>query len=138
MTVTILYEDRPPVIAEDAREVGDRLLLAPADFEAATGWVLKPQGLCREDACLLLPPDGSWRDDQGRIDLVPFGNHFKQPVVRDVEHSVWAVGASADARLDALLSLEAPDFTLPDVDGKAHSLSDFRGKKVFMFSWGSY
>ena len=28
--------------------------------------------------------------------------------------------------------------TLPDIDGKLHSLSDYRGKKVFLFSWGSY
>ncbi|MCC7122956.1 MAG: redoxin domain-containing protein [Gammaproteobacteria bacterium] len=37
-----------------------------------------------------------------------------------------------------MMSLEAPDFTLPDLDGRLHSLSDYRGKKVFLFSWGSY
>ena len=29
-----------------------------------------------------------------------------------------------------LTSLDAPDFSLPDLDGKMHSLSDYRGKKV--------
>ncbi len=138
MSVTILYEDHAAVAARDAREDGDRLLLSPGDFEAATGWVLKPQGLCRDEACLMLPADGSWVDGEGRIDLAAFSRHFQRPVVHDEEHSIWSVGASADARADALLSLEAPDFTLPDVDGKPHSLSDFRGKRVFMFSWGSY
>src|SRR6056300_705203 len=37
----------------------------------------------------------------------------------------------------AAASLEAgtpaPDFTLPDKDGKAHSLSDYRGKKVILY-----
>ena len=37
----------------------------------------------------------------------------------------------------AAVSLEAgslaPDFTLPDKDGKAHSLSDYRGKKVILY-----
>ncbi len=28
---------------------------------------------------------------------------------------------------------KAPDFTLPDKDGKMHSLSDFRGKKVILY-----
>lgn len=138
MTVTILYDDQEAVVAMDACEVGDRLLLSRDDFEAATGWLLKPQGLCREDACLMLPADGSWGDGKERIDLAAFGRHFARPIVRDEEHSIWSIGASADARLDALLSLNAPDFTLPDVDGTTHSLSDFRGKKVFMFSWGSY
>jgi hypothetical protein len=49
-----------------------------------------------------------------------------------------AFGASVNARRDDLLSTQAPDFTLPDLDGKLHSLSDYRGKKVFLFSWGSY
>ena len=138
MSVTILYEDQAAVVTTDAREVGDRLLLTPDDFETATGWVLKPQGLCRDEACLMLPPDGSWVDGEGRIDLTAFGRHFSRPIVRDEELSIWSFGASADARLDALLSLEAPDFTLPDSDGTMHSLSDLRGKKVFLFSWGSY
>ena len=137
MSVTILYDDQPAA-ARDAREDGDRLLLAPDDFEAVTGWVLKPQGLCKEEACLVLPKDGSWSDEEGRIDLAAFSRHFDRPVVDDREHAVWAVGASADARHDALLSLEAPDFRLPDLDGTMHSLSDFRGRKVFLFSWGSY
>jgi hypothetical protein len=38
----------------------------------------------------------------------------------------------------ALRSLEAPDFSLPDLDGRVHRLSDYRGKKIFLFSWGSY
>ena len=37
----------------------------------------------------------------------------------------------------AAVSLEAgspaPDFTLPDKDGKAHSLSDYRGQKVILY-----
>ena len=37
----------------------------------------------------------------------------------------------------ATVSLEAgslaPDFTLPDKDGKAHSLSDYRGQKVILY-----
>ena len=31
----------------------------------------------------------------------------------------------------------ARDFTLPDVDGNMHSLSDFKGKVVMLFFWQS-
>jgi peroxiredoxin len=37
-----------------------------------------------------------------------------------------------------MLSLEAPDFTLPDVSGTPHSLSDYRGKKVLLATWASW
>jgi hypothetical protein len=138
MSVTLLYEDAEPVAAHDATRAGDDLFVSPPEFASATGWTLKPQGLCKGDACLVLPADGSWRDDAGRISVTAFAEHFKRPVVRDEEHAVWAIGPSADDRLATLLSLEAPDFTLPDLDGNLHSLSDFRGKKVFLMSWGSY
>jgi alkyl hydroperoxide reductase subunit AhpC len=32
----------------------------------------------------------------------------------------------------------APDFTLPDLDGNLHSLSDHRGEKVVLLSWASF
>ncbi len=137
MSVTVLYDEAAAVQA-DAREEGDHLWLSPADFEMATGWALKPQGLCREQACVPLPADGSWRDVEGRVDLAGFAGRFRRPTVRDVEHSVWAFGEQAEARTERLLSLQAPDFTLPDVDGRSHSLSDYRGRKVFLLSWGSY
>lgn len=31
-----------------------------------------------------------------------------------------------------------PDFCLPDLDGKLHRLSDYRGKKVFLFHFASW
>ena len=33
---------------------------------------------------------------------------------------------------------EAPDFTLPSLDGKPVSLSDYRGKRVVVFMWASW
>ena len=33
---------------------------------------------------------------------------------------------------------EAPDFTLQSLDGDAISLSDYRGRKLVLFMWGSW
>ena len=36
------------------------------------------------------------------------------------------------------LGTPAPDFALPDLDGRVHRLSDFRGRKVFLATWASW
>ena len=132
---TVLYDDRSTGgLAAEAE--GDHLWLAPDELHRATGWKLEPEGLCRGDACVR--SDARWRDAQGRVDLAAFARHLGQPAIREDAARVWAFGESVDARRERLMSLEAPDFTLPDLDGKLHSLSDYRGKKVFLFSWGSY
>ncbi len=61
-----------------------------------------------------------------------------QPVAASPEHAVWSIGEAAKDAADRLLSLEAPDFTLPDMDGKPYSLSSFRGRKVFLLAWASW
>jgi hypothetical protein len=130
---TILYDDRttgglPAVVA------GEQLWLAKDDLATATGWKLEPEGLCRGDACVRTDP--AWLDAESRVDLAAFAGYLGQPAIR--EGDTWAFGEPVNEVRDQLLSLQAPDFTLPDLDGRLHSLSDFRGKKVFLFSWGSY
>jgi hypothetical protein len=129
---TILYDERVSDVAAHAE--GEHLWLAPDALEQATGWKLEPQGLCRGDACVQARDE--WRDDAGRVDLAAFASHLGQPIIRDGD--AIAFGESVATRRDALLSTLAPDFTLPDLDGRMHSLSDYRGKKVFLYSWGSY
>ena len=110
----------------------------PADLEAATGWTVKPEGLCRGSACIAMPRDGSWVDPSGNVDLGAFAAHLRRPVVRDAEHDIWAFGATVDERVARRGSAQAADFTLPDLDGKQHALSDFRGKKGLLVTWASY
>ena len=56
----------------------------------------------------------------------------------DEKHAVASLGASHHDRGEALNSLEAPDFTLPDLDGNLHSLSDQRGKKILLVAYASW
>jgi hypothetical protein len=137
MTATVLYEDRT-VVAQDAREEAGHLWLSPAELEAATGWTLKPEGLCRGEACVPLPRHGSWTDADGRVDLTAFAERFKRPVVRDEERSIWGFGDSVGSRVEQVESGLAPGFELPDIHGGMHRLEDFLGRKVFLLSWGSY
>ena len=133
--VTILYGDTP-LVSQDAREDGERLWLSPGDLRAATGWSREPRGLCRGDACVPLPDAAV--DADGRVDMQVLAESQRQPVVHDAARSAWAFGASAGRRSEDLLTLQAPDFTLPDLDGSPHSLSDYRGSKVFLHSFASY
>ena len=135
MSVTILYGDRPSV-AGSARVDGEHLWLSPADLHAATGWSREPEGLCRGDACVPLPADAV--DADGAVDVTVLADRLRRPVAHDAAGAVWAFGSSAGSRGEDLLTLQAPDFTLPDLDGVEHSLSDYRGKKVFLHSFGTY
>lgn len=61
-----------------------------------------------------------------------------RPVVVDLDEHAAYLGVAARERAKTLASLEAPDFTLPDLDGRLQSLSDHRGKKVLLVAYGSW
>jgi len=61
-----------------------------------------------------------------------------RPVALDADERAAYVGVSAPARARQLASLEAPEFSLPDLDGRLHSLVEHRGKKVFLVAYGSW
>ena len=133
---TILFGTRPPFQAAASPE-GAHLWLTAGELASATGWVLKPEGVCQGDVCVRVPrATGLVRN--GAIDVTALAALLDQPIVRDAAHGVWSFGDASSARRAALQSLEAPDFTLPDLDGRLHSLSDYRGKKVFLVSWASW
>jgi hypothetical protein len=116
-------------------DASDGLCVSAADAERATGWTLKPEGMCRGELCV--PLRGEMRRG-GRIDLAAFWRALGGPVVHDARRQVWALGAGADERNAALAGLDAPDFTLPDIEGALHTLSALRGKKVFLCTWASW
>lgn len=121
--------------AEHTVAAHDGLWMSPADAAKVTGWTLKPEGMCRDDLCVPLPASALKPNE---VDVEAFWKKLGGPVVGNDQGSVWALGAPADERNAALEGLLAPDFTLPDIDGKPRSLSQLRGKKVFLATWASW
>jgi hypothetical protein len=113
----------------------DGLRVSPADAETITGWTLKPEGMCRDELCVPLAED---LHQAGTVDLAGFWRVLGHPVVSDEGGEVWVLGTAAESRATALAGLEAPDFTLPDLAGVPHRLSELRGKKVFLATWASW
>ena len=121
--------------AEHDVSARDGLWMSPADAEKVTGWALKPEGMCRAEACVPLPAAAVGTNE---VDVAAFWKKLGGPVIASDQRDVWALGAPADERNAALEGLQAPDFTLPDLDGKPRKLSELRGKKVFLATWASW
>ena len=134
--IRVLHESKDTESA-GAAAVGDALWLDRADVERATGWTWKPEGLCRDATCMPVPRSTSMIDGD-RIDLAAFWHHAGWPIAHDAASQIWVLGEDALRRADALASLQAPDFQLPDLEGHLHRLSDYRGRRVFLATWASW
>jgi len=118
---------------------GDGLWMTGAHALRATGWQIKPEGFCKDDVCVPTPA-GREQEFTGEatVNIAAFWALMGKPAVQSEASDVWFFGESAHARNDALLSLEAPDFSLPDFSGKLHSLTDFRRKRILLATWASW
>ncbi len=104
-----------------------------------TGWQLKPEGLCRDEVCVpLREPARQKLVDGDQVHASGLWQELERPVLHDEAESTWVLGEAALDRSRQLDSLEAPDFALPDITGKLHSLSEHRGKKVLLVTWASW
>jgi len=117
----------------------DSLWLTGEDARRATGWTFKPEGFCKDDVCVPIPAgrEAEFAGD-GRVNVSAFWQLMGKPAVHSQASDVWFLGAGASERNAALLSLEAPNFTLPDLDGKLHSLTDFRKMRILLATWASW
>lgn len=106
--------------------------VSKGEFEAGTGWQLKPEGACQGEVCIPMP--GSAGDP---VDVEAVAKAIGMPLVAAPEHGLWALGpASIGSR--ALASAQAPDLRLPGLDGKEFRLSSLRGQKVLLYAWAPY
>jgi hypothetical protein len=136
--ITILHDQRETQHADNAAD-GDALWLDGPAIEAATGWAWKPEGLCQGDICVPLPPAAkSELVRDGRLNIAAMWRRSGQPVLHDAASRAWVLGTGAEHRGAALATLQAPDFELPDLAGRAHRLSHYRGRKVLLATWASW
>ena len=121
----------------DASVDGERVWIAPEALARATGWTLKPEGLCREGVCVPVRNRAALAGSAG-VDLAAFAAAVGLPLALDVAERTAALGTPAAERSAALASLEAPDFSLPDLAGRMHTLSEHRGKKALLIAYASW
>lgn len=136
--VTILAREQ--VLEIDNASVADGELLVPVDkVEAITGFAVKKEGLCAGEVCI--PADPAWQsqiDGKSYFNLSRFAKQVDQVFAVDAEQHVWSFTPVPQAPTSPLVAGMAPDFALPDLEGKMVRLSDFRGKKVLILTWASW
>ena len=124
----------------EARIHGGRVLVAPESLPTAIGWALKPEGLCRDEVCVPVRDRDALVVD-GLVDLAAAAEALRRPAVVDAadpERAYVAIALPAEERRRALRELEAPDITLPDLDGNPHSLSEWGGRKRLLQAFSSW
>lgn len=104
-----------------------------AEFEAATGWEAKPEGMCKGETCIPVP--GALGAD-GRLDVEAVADRLGMALEAEPSAAVWALGPASGGR--ALTTAVAPDLALPDVDGNPFQLSALHGRKVLLVAWASW
>jgi hypothetical protein len=141
--VNVVVYDGIATQVSAAVEPSSDLWVTMRDLTRATRFVVKPQGVCRDLLCFPLPSNRkaefiAKRGSTTWFNLSEFARLIKQPFASDQELGVWYFGPLTEERNSYIASLTAPDFTLPDLNGRAHSLKEFRGKKVLLVTWASW
>jgi len=129
--------DAERAVPVPARVAGERVLLDPAALKDALGWEIHDGLLCNDAMCIPLADEGALVRDGG-IDLEGFARALDRPLAVDTAEGAAFLGASARERSQALAAQQAPDFSLPDLDGRLHTLREHRGKKILLVAWASW
>ena len=123
------------------RDDTEHLWVRVGELAEATGWQLKPEGVCLGDICVPLfeTEREAWiadAEDWVWFNYSAFADKIGQKHVRDGD--VWSLGAVPEVRRTGLESGMAPDFEMADRNGDTVRLSDLRGRKVVLFTWASW
>ena len=132
----VVNQEGETTVVDVASNFGE-FAVSLADFARATGWQLKPEGLCIDEICVPIR-EANRLTDGASIDLVEFARVTKQNIVFDRQRQVAALGERADSRGESMSSLLAPDFKLPDIHGRQVSFSDFNRRKRLLLAWSSW
>lgn len=139
---TVIQSGRATTLSQTLPDANDLWVVA-ADLPKVNGFVLKDEGMCRDDICIPVrqSEDSDLFVKRGNftwLSLTQFARNLKQPYARDVDTDTWSFGEISLTRDRFLNAAMAPDFELKDRTGKLVKLSDFRGKKVMLVTWASW
>lgn len=142
----VIYDDAETLVTQPPAGLAaaeGELWVTLADLKRATRYVVKPQGICRDELCFPIPKGRkqAFLNKLGRttwFNLSEFARLVNQPVAFDAEQSTWYFGPRPQEQNAFIDSFTAPDFSLPDVNGRIHSLSEYHGKKVLLITWASW
>ena len=129
---TVLFGENT-VALDKTRVVDASLWVQSRDLPRINQFEVKPQGACRADVCIPLSKtlkNGDW------FNLTGFAHKIGEAVVN--EQNVYSFGEIPVLRGSFYNSRVAPDFAVPDRQGKVVHLSDFRGKKALVITWASW
>ena len=134
--LTIVTDDGETTV--DAIRTGGSVRIDAAALARATGWELKPEGLCRGEMCVpVRDPDALGVDDA--IDLHAFADVLRRPLVVDDEVDLAVLGASTIDRAAEREGLRVPaDLALRDLDGNVHHWGELGRRKKLLFAWASW
>lgn len=130
MTTTLLLLDGTTTTEIPAAYDGDALLVGAADLLTATGWELKPVGLCRGDVCVPVPlPDPA--------PLAAFAAALQRPLAVEVlaDRVVAVLGEPGGSTVK--VGDVAPEVALSDVDGNAVAVTG-TGRKTAVVAWSTW
>lgn len=138
----VLYEDRVVAVTETLADPTD-LWIHPGELPRVNGFELKPEGACIDDICVPVRQDENsdifiTRQGQAWFNVAELADRLNQPYVADYDTGVWSFGDIPVRRASFVKRGIAPDFTLPGVDGRSYTLSDFKGQKIMLLSWASW
>ncbi len=137
---TVIYQDKQ--LEVQGSSTAGELWLSLADLERVGGWELKEEGICKESICIQMPADESrlLRTTSGseQFNLAAFAKEIEQPAVYDGATDTWYFGPPSWEWRSRLTSVIAPDFELPDWNGKLHRLSEWKGRKIFLLAWATW
>ena len=139
---TVIQAGNATTLSKTLPDANDLWVLA-ADIPKINGFILKPEGMCRDDICIPVRQDEDSdlfvkRGGDKWLSLTQFARNLKQAYARDVQTDTWSFGDIPLTRDRFTHGAMAPDFELKDRNGKLVKLSDFRGKKVMLVTWASW
>ena len=131
-TATVLFGENA-VALDKVRTDAQNLWVLKQDLPRVNEFEVKPEGACRAGVCIPLSKNlknGEW------FNLTGFARKIGETVVSD--QNVYSFGEIPVLRGSFYNSRMAPDFAVPDRQGRVVHLSDFRGKKALVITWASW